>query len=173
MQTTAKQDRDKGIQALKYFYEAIEQNMIAEGHYLSFDNFVDMVESRRGGKAFISGLGLGIAFNEMSNEKVKEAMNTLAVKLSWQIPNSNTLFTEAINNRLQKYDVDFWQNVAVTTIEDAAGKVLDTASSVGGFALSTIFKSKKFMVLAGLGVSGILGYYLVMKKVKKVAKRKR
>jgi len=165
--TTAEQDRKKGLFALKCYYDAIEQFLITEGHFLRFDQFVGLIENRRGGKAFISGLGLGIALNEMPDAKVREAMNTLAVKLYWQIPSSNTLFTDAINNRLQRYDADFFKNVAVVSLEDAAGLALDTSAKLAGGVLSTIFKNKNMLILTAIGLTGVIGYFTIGSKMKK------
>ena len=109
-------DRSLGENALRIFYEE-SKSRYGESFPYSFDEFLKVIDGRS--KSYINGLGLGIAFTEISESRLRTSMINLAELSKGGIPKENNVFTQALQDQLQAFDVEFFTEVAKETIEDS------------------------------------------------------
>ncbi len=144
-------DREQGIKALTYYHKYLNTPIVLK-------HFIGIIESRKGGKGYINGLGLGINLINMSDGDIDDAMEELSERLGGEIPPSNNMFTMAINGEAQKITFDMIKSVAKDTFTDTADLAVSSSRNVGDI-LKFIISSKKWLIITG--IVGITGYILI------------
>lgn len=147
-------DRELGLEALQYYFDLSKQNY-PTNMITDFDTFIKAIDKKS--KHFIAGFGLGINLTESRGRKVSQAMDSLHHHLKGGLPHNLNLFRDALNERLQQYDLSFWKNVAVDTGMDIIEGSQEVGKSViGGGAgiLSLVSNAKTMLPIALIGYFG-------------------
>lgn len=153
----------KGREALLYFHN---DSVVFQNYGLTFEALLNQV-SRGKPSIFLEGFGLAIenmdggTFFSFGNQKVKNAMQTLAAKANGQVPSQASFFS-ALSDEAQNF-----------SFEDAAGFVtLETGKKVGeglvetgNILIDTAKSVGMFLPLAVLLAVGFIFY----SKVKRAA----
>lgn len=144
-------DRSLGENALRIFYKE-SKSLYGESFPYSFNEFLSVIDKRQ--KSFIGGLGLGISLTEISESRLNESMINLARLSKGGIPKENRIFTQALQDQLQAFDVEFFTEVTKATIIDTAEIVKKAGIGIAGTYLAwlsipvliflfSIYKKKK------------------------------
>lgn len=155
--TTAAQDRELGLKILKSFYDSSRSNYPFAVQY-SFNELLKTLESRIGGKTFVSGLGLAAALAEFDNSDISDSMYALAKAAGGKIPAKNGDFYAFMVDQGTK--VSFTGAIVYTATESAKDIVLG-AQQIGDSVLLT---GKLINWLLPVIVIGF-GYLYLKKKV--------
>lgn len=144
-----KSDYEVGLNALKYFYNE-QKKRYPKTSLGSIDELVKVLESRKGGKNFLLGLGLGINFGEIPEYRVKTAMETLAINSGGKIPLNNNDFRDYLTNEATKISyVDAISSTIVETTKDITKGVAEVGETVitTGKVISFIMPFMPFIIL--------------------------
>lgn len=128
-----KSDYEVGLNALKYFYNE-QRSRFPKLALKSLDELVKVLESRKGGKNFLLGLGLGINLGEIPEYRVRTAMETLAINSGGKIPLNNNDFRNYLINEATK--VSYVDAVTYTVIESTKD-ITKGVAEVGETVLTT------------------------------------
>ncbi len=119
-------DADVGRKALMSFHNyAISK--YKQNYNRSFEQLLDELASNRviGGPYLTEGLGLAINSNEMSDSKVRAAMEFLADKGQGRLPATSTAWFKALTD--QSTSVSFLESIPYVAVESAKDVVKGTA----------------------------------------------
>ena len=120
------------------------------------DELISIIDGR--GKASLAGLGLGIQFTDMSDSKVRQAMENLAREAQGKIPATNNAFNMALSDRLQEIDFTALSEIAKMSVSD----LVKHSSEIGDKVISgtkgafDLVKNAKFVIPVT-----IVGYFLI------------
>lgn len=136
-------DSERGLKAITYYHSAM-RSLYASSFKYSLPEFLEILKKLRGGKALLEGLGLGIREAEISDSRVRTAMDNLAKRGGGKIPASYMDFFYSLTSEAVK--VNFIDAAAFVTV-GVASDVLDGAQAVGDSVL-TSFKVLNFLLPA-------------------------
>lgn len=131
--TTAAQDHALGLEIVKKFYDGAKFNYPFSVNY-SFDEMLKVLQSRTGGKTFLSGLGLAASLAEFDSGDIKNSMYALAKAAGGKIPAKNGDFYAFMVN--QGTSVNFIDAIIYTT-KESAKDIATGAQAVGDSLIST------------------------------------
>lgn len=151
----------KGRSALIYFFNQSHKY----GLEMPFENFVKIV----GGKfpnIFLENFGWTIQSltldDQLTESKLRDAMEDLADRAQGKIPASNTMFFQALSDKIQNYS---FVDIASFTVTESAKDLAMGIKDVGD-GVTTVFKSFKsigpLMIVAAV-------IYIFYKRVKRAA----
>ncbi|OFZ13448.1 MAG: hypothetical protein A2X86_10345 [Bdellovibrionales bacterium GWA2_49_15] len=115
--TYLQEDRPQGERALRIFYDYSKKNY-PEKFKWSFEEFLADIDKKN--KSFINGFGLGISFVAPSEVRLHDAMEAVGKASAGGIPANPSVFTDALYERLQKFDTEAFLEVASETGKDVA-----------------------------------------------------
>jgi len=162
-------DRDRGIEAIRMYYDFSFANFREVYKLIDFGYFVDSLDYKN--KSFIEGLGLGINFNLKDGTfdlgDVQDSMESLAKILKGKIPSDMNKFRSAIVQEARKIKASMFYNATIDSVGDIVngavyiGKETMTASKsilslapyakwilLGGGALAILYYGKTFKMIA-------------------------
>ena len=140
-----------------------------EIYKISFNELLEKIKNRTGGKAFLEGLGLGIQSAEISLTKQNMAMKELAKKAQGKIPAKNQDFFLALSDISQ---VQTFSDIGSASFEIFKGSVVDVfegaqkvgdttlklAEGIGDSAVSVASNLKWILPALAFLVVGIFAY---------------
>lgn len=115
-----------------------------ENYKVSLNELYDILTKRKGGKAFLEGLGLGIKEADISVTKQNLAMKALAKKAQGKIPSNNSDFFNALIDisqvtTFEDIGTGAWEILKGSAADIGVGvqKIGDTTLTVGKNVLKT------------------------------------
>jgi hypothetical protein len=133
MTTTTAEDKALGLKILQKYFEGARSYYPFAVQY-SFDEMVKTLESRTGGKNFVSGLGLAAALAEFDDDDIYNSMYALAKAAGGKIPSKNGDFYAYMVD--QGTSIKF-VDALVYTATESAKDVANGAVAIGDSLIST------------------------------------
>ena len=154
-------DIDKGRQALVYFHN---ESLKYPNYSYTFEELLIAV-GKSHQDIFLDGFGFAVTANDMSDSKVKMAMEALAHKTMGNIPSNNNTFFKALSDaQMELSPLDYIKATPEVLFES----VKDIGAGVKEFGDSTITTLKSLNAILPLAiVGGVL--FVFISKVRKAA----
>lgn len=157
-------DLDKGNEAFVYFHNKSIGYPIYK--YTKDEALIKIAGSQKSVSSFLDGLGFTVSQIQssgfLSGNKVKNAMENLAIQSGGRLPNRNSFFS-ALSGEAQNFT---FLEAAPSVISGTASEIIKGTQAVGDSVLTTL---KSLNVLFPIVfVAGVL--YIVFEKTKKLAK---
>lgn len=126
-------DIEIGRTAMIYFHN---RAALYSGYNITLDQLIDQVGGKRP-EIFLDGLGMTILNLEMRDGQIKDAMVSLADTTKGMIPKNNTIFFQALSNRLTNVTVSDWVVASPEIAGNIAKDLGQGAVEIGNTVITT------------------------------------
>lgn len=126
-------DKEFGLKIIKQYYDYMKSYYPFK-FLISFDELIKILESRVGGKALISGLGLAANLTEMDTGDTSDAMKDLAKISNGKIPETNGAFYQALSGEATSFK---FVDAVVFTTKGTAEELLEGSQAIGSSLILT------------------------------------
>jgi len=110
-------DRKRGEAVLKIFFDISKKNYPDEFKWTE-EQFFAILDAYN--KTSIVGIGFGVQLSDLPDNRIKDAMENVALESRGKIPKNPQVFIQALSERQQKFDLIAFEDVATQTAIDTA-----------------------------------------------------